>query len=376
MGQEPAARRRGGLLLIGRFFGVPIYFAPSWLVIAGFLTLLYGHDVHRWVTNISSSTAYLVAFAFAVLFALCVLAHELGHTAVSLLLGNPVRQVVIFFLGGVSEIDKEPVRARDEFLTAAAGPFVSGVLAGLAFLGERAAADGTVLHVLAELLMWGNLSVVLFNLLPGLPLDGGRILRSVIWAAAGSRLTGTRAGVLVGRVLAVALAAFGLYSGATGSNFATLPVCVVLAVYLWAGASQSLQSAQVLARLPAVSLASLLRPGLLVPSDISVAEALRRVWDGSARGLVIVDANDRPSAIVAESKIGDVPPDRRAWTPLTTVARALEPGLVLPIELDGEALLDAIKATPASEYLVVHSDGSPAGILAVSDLASTLKGAA
>ena len=128
--------------------------------------------------------------------------------------------------------------------------------------------------------------------------------------------------------------------------------------------------------MPSVQLASLLRPGLWCPADLSVAEGLSRVWDGSARGLVLVDAADHPTAIVAEARIGEVPPEQRPWTPLTTVARALEPGLVLPIELDGEALLDAIKATPASEYLVVHADGSPAGILAVTDLATELKGVA
>jgi hypothetical protein len=197
-----------------------------------------------------------------------------------------------------------------------------------------------------------------------------------VWRLAGSRLTGSRIGAVLGRAVAVAVAAFGLFAATKTSNVATLPVTVFLAAYLWVGASQALRSAQVLERIPSVSVATLMRPGLLVPSDISVAEALRRVWAGAARGLVIVDGNDRPAAIVAEAKIGEVPPDRRDWTPLTTVARAIEPGLVLPVELDGQALLDAIRATPASEYLVVHPDGSPAGILAISDLATTLKGAA
>jgi Zn-dependent protease len=363
-------------VLFGRFFGVPIYFATSWLVIAGLLTLTYGPVLHRNVGDISSSTSYLAAFGFATLFALCVLAHELGHTAVSLRLGQPVRRVVIFLLGGVSEIEQEPDRARDEFLVAAAGPAVSGMLAALAFGIEGVTPSGSLAYELAALLAWGNLSVVVFNLLPGLPLDGGRLLRASIWRIAGSRLTGTRIGALLGRVLAIAVAGFGIYLGSTRLGAAGLAITLFLALYLWVGATQALRSARLLDRVPAIQLAALLRPGLFVPADISIAEALRRVWLGTARGLVIVDTDDRPAALVTESDIGEVPPERRPWTPLTSVARALEPGLVLPIGLSGQALIDAVRTTPASEYLVVHPDGSPAGILALADLATILKGAA
>ncbi len=150
---------------------------------------------------------------------------------------------------------------------------------------------------------------------------------------------------------------------------------IALAAYLWFGASQSLRAGEMMERLPAVSLDALLRPGLLVPSDLSVAEALRRVWTGSARGLVLVDSADQPRAIVDEALIGAVPPERRAWTQLAEVARPLEPGLILRSGLTGEQLLSAVRATPAHEYLVVHEDGSPAGILATADLAATLQGA-
>src|SRR5580704_16213975 len=101
-------RRPARMLAVGRFFGVPIYFAPSWLIIAALLTVYYAPIIEGVAPSISSGTAHLLAFAFAVLFALCVLAHELGHTAVSLALGLPVRRVVIFLLGGVSEIERDP----------------------------------------------------------------------------------------------------------------------------------------------------------------------------------------------------------------------------------------------------------------------------
>ena len=145
------------------------------------------------------------------LFALCVLAHELGHTAVSLLLRHPVRRVVIFLLGGVSEIEREPDRPRDEFLIAAAGPLVSVVLAALAALGYLATAHHSMLGVLLLLLTWANGVVVVFNVLPGLPLDGGRLVRAAIWALTKSRLTGTLIGAWAGRVVAVGVFALFLF---------------------------------------------------------------------------------------------------------------------------------------------------------------------
>ncbi len=363
------------MLPVGHFRGVPIYFAPSWLLVAGVVTVFYGPIVEDAVADISASSAYLLAFTYAVLFALCVLAHELGHTAVSLALGKPVRRVVIFLLGGVSEIEREPDRPRDEFLIAAAGPLVSAAIVGGAAIAAQFVTAHSMLGVLVALLFWGNLIVAVFNLLPGLPLDGGRLLRAAVWAASHSRLTATRAGAWTGRGVAVVVAGTGLVVDRSALGLTAGVFSFLLAAYLWFGAGQSLKAAEVMDRVPTVNLEQLLRPGLLVPADISVAEALRQIWTGSARGIVLVDAYDRPSAIGDEARITAVPPERRSWTQLSSVARPLEAGLVLPLGLRGEALIDAVRATPANEYLVVNPDGSPAGILSTIDLAAALKAA-
>ena len=157
--------------------------------------------------------------------------------------------------------------------------------------------------------------MVVFNLLPGLPLDGGRLLRSLVWAVSKSQLVGTRAGAHAGRVVAVLVLLFTVWFNRGPNGLAAGFVGLMLAAYLWFGAGQSLKFAQVMAKLPAVDLDRLLRPGLLVPPDLSIAEALRRMWQGSARGLVLVDSADRPAAIVEEAKVNAVPPDRRPWVP-------------------------------------------------------------
>jgi Zn-dependent protease len=361
------------MVAMGRFRGVPIYFAPSWLVLAALLTGYYGPVIGDLVPHTSASTEYLTALAYAVLFAACVLAHELGHTAVSLALGNPVRRVVIFLLGGLSEIVRDPDRPRDELLVSAAGPAVSIALGALSLATYVLLPRPTVLAALALLLVWSNLVVAVFNLLPGLPLDGGRLLRAAVWAVSGSRTAGTQVAAWTGRVLAVGVAALGLLLDRGSFGVVAGVLSLVMAGYLWFGAGQSLRTAQLYDRLPDVSLRELLRPGLMVHADVSVAEALRRVAEGHARGLVVLDAAQRPMAIVDELQIGSVLPQRRPWTAITEVARPLEPGLVLNVALSGVALLEAVRATPAHEYLVVDDGGAPAGIFSMTDLAAALR---
>jgi Zn-dependent protease len=360
------------MLFVGRFFGVPIYFAPSWLVIAALLTVYYAPLVRDSVRNVSSSSSYGTALAFACAFAGCVLLHELGHTAVALLFGAPVERVVIFLLGGVSEIGREPRRPREEFLISAAGPAVSVLLAVGFVLGYHAFEPHTLPAVFIGLLGWSNVAVAVFNLIPALPLDGGRLLRAGVWAITKNQALGTKVGGWAGRVLAIAIAVSGLAIDRTTLGYTSGLLSFVLAIYLWVGATQTLRYADLQQRMPHIELEKLLRPGLYVSGDTSVAESLRRAWESNVRGLVVTDSTAQPQAIVDEARIQAVPEERRPWTPVSSVARPIEPGMVLPRNLDGEHLVKAVQATPAAEYLVVNEDGSPAGILAAADLVAFL----
>src|SRR5579875_3555761 len=283
------------MLRLATIRGVPILVAPSWLLVAVLVAVIYGPLVQSSVPNISSSTAYLASIGFAALFALCILAHEVAHTLVSIALGHPVRRVVLFMLGGVSEIEGEPGRARDELLIAAAGPMASVAIAAAAWGITVALPAHTVLSVLCALLAWSNIVLAAFNLLPGLPLDGGRLLRAAVWGFGATPLTGTRVAAWAGRLVAVAVAISGLVVDRSQAGYAAGLMSIVLAAYLWVGATQALRTGELLSRLPTVRVPELLRPGVLVPGDLSIAEALRRVWENNARGVVIVDAWQRPS---------------------------------------------------------------------------------
>src|SRR5262249_25663825 len=358
--------------------GVPLYFAPSWVLIATLITITYNGIIYDLVDGLSRTMAYVYAFVFAVLLALCVLAHELGHTAISLMLGQPVNRVVIFLLGGVSEIEGEIRRPRDEVLIALAGPFVSLALAGLAWLCHAFVPAATVLSVLLALVVWSNLVVAVFNLLPGLPLDGGRALRAGVWGATRSRLTGTRVAAWTGRVVAVLVAGSALLLDVGGFNWSigTRLFGLLLRAFIWIRATQSRRVAELEQRLPHFSVRRLLRPGLLVHADLPVSEAIRRAGEARVGGMVVVDSGDRPQAIVDEVRIAAVPLAQRPWVRVTDVARPLERGMGLGVELAGDDLVAALRTAPASEYLVVNPDGSFAGVLSSKDLVAQLTGPA
>jgi Zn-dependent protease/CBS domain-containing protein len=372
---DPARAPSAGLP-VGRFFGVPLFLSPSWIFIALLITLTYSDLVQQTVDDISPAGSYVVAFAFAVLLAISLLAHELGHTAVSLAFGLPVRRVVIFLLGGVSEIEKEPDGPAQEYLVAVAGPLISLLIAAGGACLLPLTDGGTILRTMIFLLVWSNLAVAVFNLLPGLPLDGGRVVRAGVWKVSGDKLTGTRAAAWGGRAVAILVIVGALATVREDSalGIGNVLLAGLLAAFIWVGATQSLSSATVSARLPAVDIAALVRPTISVPPDLPIAEALRRAWGAHVRGLVVVDAAGSPRALVSESHVMAVPEGRRPWTTVADVARPLEPGLVLVDSLSGAEVVEAFRRTPASEYLVVGRDGHAVGVLSAVDVARVLQG--
>ncbi|MGN6608886.1 MAG: site-2 protease family protein, partial [Jatrophihabitans sp.] len=142
--------------------------------------------------------------------------------------------------------------------------------------------------------------------------------------------------------------------------------------YLWVGAAQSQRLGALLERIPSLRAAELVRPGVFVAQEASVAEALDRAWAAGARGIVTTDRDGRAVAIVDEQRIGAVPPHQRPWVGVATVARPLDQGLVLPASLVGTELVERLRATPAREYYVVDEQGAPAGVLTTADVAAAL----
>jgi Zn-dependent protease len=193
----------GPSLQLGRIFGVPVEVNISWILVFLLLTHLLAGEFEDARLRWPMAQRWSVAMITVVLFFLSVLLHELSHSVMALSKGIPVRGITLFIFGGVSRLDKEPERPLIEFMVAAVGPLMSialaAVLGGIWFLMGRG--DSPV-EVVLVLLMWTNLSLGVFNLVPGYPLDGGRLLRAGIWGLTGNHRKATRIssgmGLLVG----------------------------------------------------------------------------------------------------------------------------------------------------------------------------------
>jgi Zn-dependent protease len=379
---EPDRRPGAGgrLLRIGSVLGVPIFLTPSWLLVAGFITISYAGFLRDRIPGASHAASYVLSLVFATALAASVLLHEVGHTVVSRVVGLPVRRIVVFLLGGVSEIEGEASRPRDEFAIAAAGPLVSLGLAGGCWAMSLLPADESAIGVLLLLLAWSNLVIAVFNVLPGLPLDGGRLVQALIWMMGSSRLTAVRIAAWSGRGVAALLGLAILFGNAVvgGNSPANLlsvgstAMGFAVVAFLWIGASQTLRLAELTTRAANLRLEELLRPSLYLPAQTPVSEAVRQAAATGAGGIVVIDGQGRSRAIVDEAQVGRVGPDRQPWTTVSQVARELEPGLILPEDLAGEQLIETLRAHPASEYLVVGGDGVARGVIAAVDLARAL----
>jgi Zn-dependent protease len=314
---------------------------------------------------------YVAGAAFAVLLYLSVLLHEASHALMAKRFGLPVRSITLHFLGGVTEIEGEPDTPGREFGVSVVGPLTS-VAVGLAVLPLASLApDRSLLELAAKGLAGANLVVGVLNLVPGLPLDGGRVLRAVVWRVTGSPHQGTIVAGWGGRVAALLVLVYPFarqYVTGASPSITDFVFAFVIASFLWTGASSAILTARARRRLPSLRARTLARRTLAVPHDLPLAEAVRRAQEEQAGSIVVLDSTGTPSAIVNEAAVLATPEDRRPWVAVSTVARRLEPGITFSADISGEPLILAMQRSPASEYLLLDRDGSVFGVLVTDDV--------
>ena len=372
--QQGRRDSRTGAIRIGRIAGVPIYLNWTWIIVALLIAWMFSDSVTSTAPEIGPVMSYVAGFGFAVLLYASVLLHEISHTLVARAYGLPVRGITLQLLGGVSEIEQEPGSPWREFWVAVVGPLTSLALGGIALLGRMQMDSPPLLALALFMLAAANLLVGAFNLLPGLPLDGGRVLRALIWGISGKPHLGTIVAAWVGRLVAIGVVILPwlltrYFGGPDGSpGLVVILWSVLIGAFLWAGSTYALHASRIRQRVPDLSARGLARRGVPVNSATALAEAMRRAEATQAGAVVVVDHEGRPAGLVNEASALATPEYRRPWLSVQTVARTMEPGLVLSTELTGEALLRAMSQTPASEYLVVEPDGAIYGVLVTGDV--------
>lgn len=367
MAAEQQRVRRGGVR-IGSVVGVPILLTPIWFLLPAYLVVASPSLVG------GSGQDYFLSVALAVMLLVSVVLHELGHCLVARAFGLPVRSITISLLAGYTEITEQPDTPAREYAVAVAGPMVSLLLAGVAVAGAAALTPETLPRLVFEGLAVVNGVLAVLNLLPGLPLDGGRVLRSIVWQLGHDEARATRFSARAGMVIAlvlVPLLVVGVLPAAGYGDRGPLTILMssLVGAYIYVGALASLRRGQLAQRLPALSAAALARPALAVPATTPLSEAVRMAHERAVRALVVVDGSGRLEGVVSESWVRQVPADRRPWVAVADGARRIEKGLLLDPSLAGQALLDAMQATPSSEYVV---EGPAPAVLVSSDVAAAM----
>lgn len=356
-----------------RIAGIPVQIPLSGILGVGLLAYLWAPAF----AQDSSASPWLVAIAFAVLLSLATLVHEFAHALTARRLGYPVQGVVLQFLGGVTRFERRRDSALSEAAIAAAGPAATFALAGASHLLQGALDPASVAGSLARAMTWANLVIGIYNSLPGLPLDGGNVLRCLVWAATGSERRGTTIAAWAGRGLAVLtlmVPAALIASGRTGDDLFLFLVAGLLAAMLWSGASAQLRAVQIRDRATGLTAGGLARRAIPVDRDMPLAEAIRRATAAGAGALVVVDPLGTAVGIGHHDAIAAVPEQRRPWVSVGSVAKPLDGASSIPATLAGAELLGELARRGREEFLVLDASGLIYGVLLVADVDTALRG--
>ncbi|SFB27623.1 site-2 protease family protein [Cellulomonas marina] len=362
--------------VLGRVAGAPVVLAPSSVVAALVLAVVFLPVVGSQFPGLGVG-AYGIALVFTVLLFASVLVHELAHGFVARSRGQQPHEFVLTLWGGHTSFGGASPTPLTSALVAVAGPAANLVLAGVGFAGASLVAPGGV----ADLLLWGlgvaNAFVALFNLLPGLPLDGGRVVEAAVWGAVHDRSTGTRVAAWAGVVLAVGVPVWvlggPLLRGERPSLLGAVWSCL-LGAHLFQGARDALAADRWERRRDALRLEAVVRPAVTVPAGASVAHAVGTAAAAGAGEIVVLDEAGRPVGRVRRPDALAVPPAAAATTPVSAVTAALPAGAAVDGRLAGPALMRAlVAACEHSDVAVAVVDGRVVGLVSAVDVVAHLR---
>lgn len=377
----PTAPQRSKGFVIGRVAGAPVIVTRSWFLAALVLTLLFAPTVDARLPGLGTGT-YLVAFAFVLLLFGSVFLHETAHALVARARGQNVTELAVTLWGGHTAYTGGLARPLDGFLVAVVGPLTNLVLAAGFWFAYQAS---PVLNVPTFLLGLGaasNALVGAFNLLPGLPLDGGQILESFVWAVTGKRTTGTVVAGWFGRLVAVGVLLWALavpYLQGTTPDIRNVLLSALVGAFLWMGAGAAITNGLRREAVGRLSAASLAGPAVLVPLGSTVAAALMAREAAGASGtppyfVVVVDHDQVPLAVLDVDAVAAVPASARDRTKVDAVAVPFVPGSAVDPALAGTELLTHLSQRSGGARLVPVVDGGRVtGVLDLSDVARAIR---
>ena len=291
-----------GSIRIGNLFGIPFFINPSWFFVLGLVTWSYGSSLTQF-PQLTGAMPWLLGLIAALLLFSSVLAHELGHSFVAISQGIPVKSITLFIFGGLATLEKESETPQQAFLVAIAGPLVSLLLCGIFYLIQGSFSLSLPLEVVIAPLAYINLVLAAFNMIPGLPLDGGNVLKAIVWKITGNPNKGVIFAGRVGQVVGWIAIALGILSVLGISQVGSIWT-LLIGTFLLQNAGFAAQSATVQDKLSQYTASdAVIADSPIVSNSLSIREFVNNYVIGQERWkkfLVVNDAGQLTGAIMTE----------------------------------------------------------------------------
>ena len=363
---------------LGRIFGVEIGLHYSWFIIAFLITLSLAGQFGLNNPNWSDGLRWGLAIVTAVLFFASIVAHELSHAVVAKARGLPVRSITLFALGGVAQIEKEAADAKTEFWMGIIGPITSFVI-GLVCLGITLALGWTPPEMprqpLTAMLMWLgyiNIALAIFNMIPGFPLDGGRVLRAIVWWITGDAKRATTIASRVGQFIAFLMILFGILQFFRGAGFNGLWIAFI-GWFLLNASRESYAQVAITEGLSGVRVRDVMsRDYPNVDHHANLQTFVEEHLVKSGRRCFVVTLNAHPEGLITPNEISPIP---RARWPYTTVADVMLPFDRVRTVGPNTPVRDALEVMAREDLnqLPVVADSELAGFISRSHVLQLLK---
>lgn len=358
---------------VGRLAGIPIGVQPLWLAIVALITVTLGAAYYPdEVPGIAPGAAYALGLLSALLLFASILLHELGHAIVARRYGVEIEEIDLWLLGGVARMSGYPKHALDELRFALAGPAVTLVIAllfGAVSLALPSSAPDA-LRAVVDYQAFVNAAILVFNLLPAFPLDGGRVARALLWWRRGDISAATATAAAIGRGLGygmIGLGVFGFFSGAVGGLWFAL-----IGLFVVAAAKAEENGLRVRVALSGRSAGRLMSfPALTIPAAATVDEAVDRYFVAARHPAFPVVDGTRLVGMVDAAAIEAVPAERRATTRVGEIA-FYDPSLVVREDQDVAELLDRPAFARVGRAVVLTREGG-IGLLSITDVTRVLR---
>ena len=353
-----------GNIRIGNLFGIPFFINPSWFFVLGLVTWSYGSSLTQF-PQLTGVMPWILGLVSALLLFSSVLAHELGHSFVAISQGIPVKSITLFIFGGLATLEKESETPLQAFLVAIAGPLVSLLLFGAFTLVTASLPLSLPIKAVVSLVAYINLVLAAFNMIPGLPLDGGNVLKAIVWKITGNPNKGVIFAGRVGQVIGWIAIALGILAVLGISQVGSIWT-LLIGTFLLQNAGFAAQSATVQDKLSQYTASdAVIADSPIVSNNLSIREFVNNYVIGQERWkkfLVVDDAGQLTGAITTED-LKQIPTSEWNDVYLDKLVQPIPEGDTIAADT---SLLEAAKlfeTKEVREIVVIDPEGKALGLL-------------